>query len=67
MNRIVFAAVLLSALLLLPGCKEKVACDRADSDAVCKVFQQCLRSNTSAEVCRMGEQDANRIEKGNKH
>jgi hypothetical protein len=67
MNRIDFAAVLLSALLLLPGCKKKVACDPADSDAVCKGFQQCLRSNTSAEVCRMGEQDANRIEKGNKH
>ena len=67
MNRIVFVAVLLIALLLLPGCKKKMACDRADSDAVCKGFQQCLRSNTSAEVCRMGEQDANRIEKGNKH
>jgi hypothetical protein len=67
MNRIDIAAVLLSVLLLLPGCKKKVACDPADSDAVCKGFQQCLRSNTSAEVCRMAEQDANRIEKGNKH
>jgi hypothetical protein len=67
MNRIDFAAVLLAALLLLPGCKKNVACDPADSDAVCKGFQQCLRSNTSAEVCRMAEQDAKRIEKGNKH
>jgi hypothetical protein len=67
MNRIVFVAVLLIALLLLPGCKKRMACDPADSDAVCKGFQQCLRSNTSAEVCRMAEQDANRIEKGNKH
>ena len=67
MNRIVFAAVLLAALLLLPGCKKKVVCDPADSDAVCKGFQQCLRSDTSAEVCRMAEQDANRIEKSNKH
>ena len=67
MNRIVFAAVLLTTLLLLPGCKKKVACDPADSDAVCRGFQQCLRSETSAEVCRMAEQDANRIEKGNKH
>jgi uncharacterized protein YgiB involved in biofilm formation len=67
MKRIDIAAVLLSALFLLPGCKKKVACDPTDSDAVCKGFQQCLRSTTSAEVCRMAEQDANRIEKGNKH
>jgi uncharacterized protein YgiB involved in biofilm formation len=67
MNRIAFAALLFIALLLLPGCKKKVACDPADSDAVCKGFQQCLRSDTSAEVCRMAEQDANKIEKGNKH
>ena len=67
MNRIAFAALLLIALLLLPGCKKKGACDTADSEAVCKGFQQCLRSDTSTEVCRMAEQDANRIEKGNKH
>jgi hypothetical protein len=67
MNRIVFAVVLPSALCLLPGCKRKEARDRADSDAVCKGFQQCLRTDTSTEVSRMGEQDANKIGKGNKH
>jgi hypothetical protein len=67
MPRIATAVLLLSTLLLLPGCKKHVACDPADSEAVCKGFQQCLRSDTSAEVCRMAEQDANKIEKGNKH
>ena len=67
MPRIATVALLLSTLLVLPGCKKHVACDPADSEAVCKGFQQCLRSDTSAEVCRMGEQDANKIEKGNKH
>jgi uncharacterized protein YgiB involved in biofilm formation len=67
MPRIATAVLLLSTLLVLPGCKKHVACDPADSAAVCKGFQECLRSDTSAEVCRMGEQDANKIEKGNKH
>jgi len=67
MRKIAIAATLFSTLLVLPGCKKQVACDPADSDAVCKGFQQCLRSDTSAEVCRMGEQDANKIEKGNNH
>jgi hypothetical protein len=67
MPRIATAVLLLSTLLVLPGCKKHVACDPADSEAVCKGFQQCLRSDTSAEVCRMAEQDANKIEKGNKH
>ena len=67
MRKIAIAAALFSTLLALPGCKKHIACDPADSDAVCKGFQQCLRSDTSAEVCRMGEQDANKIEKGNKH
>jgi hypothetical protein len=67
MRRATVTAALLSTLLLLTGCKKQIACDPADSQAVCKGFQQCLRSDTSAEVCRMGEQDANKIEKGNKH
>jgi uncharacterized protein YgiB involved in biofilm formation len=67
MPRIATAVLLLSTLLVLPGCKKHVACDPADSAAVCKGFQECLRSDTSAEVCRMGEQDANKIEKANKH
>jgi hypothetical protein len=67
MRRATVTAALLSTLLVLAACKKQVACDPADSQAVCKGFQQCLRSDTSAEVCRMGEQDANKIEKGNKH
>jgi len=63
MRKIAIAA-LFSTLLVLPGCKKHVACDPADSDAVCKGFQQCLRSDTSAEVCRMLEQDANKVDKG---
>jgi hypothetical protein len=58
---------LLSTVAVLSGCKKQVACDPVDSQAVCKGFQDCLRSDTSAEVCRMAEQDANKIEKGNKH
>jgi uncharacterized protein YgiB involved in biofilm formation len=67
MRKIAIAVALLSTLLVLPGCKKQVACDPADSAAVCKEFKQCLRSDTSTEVCQMAEQDANKIEKGNKH
>ncbi len=67
MRPIAVTVLLLSTLAVLSGCKKQIACDPADSQAVCKAFQQCLRSDTSAEVCRMGEQDANKIEKGNKH
>ncbi len=67
MRPIAVTVLLLVALAILSGCKKQLACDPADSQAVCKGFQQCLRSDTSAEVCRMGEQDANKIEKGNKH
>lgn len=58
------AAALLFSLLIPCGCKKHVACAPADSEAVCKGFQQCLRSDTSTEVCRMAEQDANKIGKG---
>ena len=67
MRPIVVTILLISTLVVLSGCKKQTACDPADSQAVCKGFQQCIRSNTSTEVCRMGEQDANKIEKGNKH
>ena len=66
MRRIIVAVALLSTLFTL-SCKKQIACDPADSEAVCKAFQQCLRSNTSAEVCRMGEQDANKLDKNKKH
>jgi len=67
MHRIIVVVALLATLVVLPGCKKQVACDPADSDEVCKAFQQCLRSDASAEVCRMGEQDANKLEKNKKH
>ena len=67
MRRIIVAIAMLANLVVLPGCKTQVACDPADSDEVCKAFQQCLRSDTSAEVCRMGEQDANKVEKSKRH
>jgi uncharacterized protein YgiB involved in biofilm formation len=67
MHRIIVVVALLATLVVLSGCKKQVACDPADSDEVCKAFQQCLRSGTSAEVCRMGEQDANKLEKNKKH
>jgi hypothetical protein len=66
MRRIIIAGTLLSTLFIL-SCKKQIACDPADSEAVCKAFQQCLRSDTSTEVCRMGEQDANNLEKNKKH
>ncbi|MGA8732984.1 MAG: hypothetical protein WB558_03600 [Terriglobales bacterium] len=66
MRRIIVAAALLSTLFI-GSCKKQIVCDPADSEAVCKAFQQCLRSETSAEVCRMGEQDANKLEKNKKH
>lgn len=61
------AIALISTFLILSGCKKHVACDPQDSKKVCDAFQQCLRSDTSTEVCKMGEQDANSIEKGSKH
>jgi hypothetical protein len=67
MRPIAVTVLLLSTLVILAGCKKQVACDPADSQAVCKGFQDCLRSDTSAEVCRMAEQDANKIQKGTQH
>ncbi len=67
MRKIAAAFSLFSALIVFAGCKKQIACDPADSEAVCKQFQQCLRSDTSAEVCRMGERDANNLDKGPKH
>ena len=53
----------LVSMSLFTGCKKQEKCAAGDSPQVCKAFQDCLKSNTSAEVCRMGEQDANGIEK----
>jgi uncharacterized protein YgiB involved in biofilm formation len=67
MRQIVVILTLLSSFLILQGCKKQLACDPADSDAVCKGFKQCLQADTSPEVCQMAEKDANKVEKGNKH
>jgi hypothetical protein len=61
------AAAFVAALLFLSGCKKHLACDPADSEAVCKQFQQCLRSDTSTEVCKMAEQDADKLDQRSKH
>jgi len=66
MRRVLVAGSLLSTLFIF-SCNKQIACDPADLEAVCKAFQQCLRSDTSTEVCRMGEQDANKLEKNKKH
>lgn len=60
MRRLVITSLF---ILLIAGCKKQATCDPADSEAVCKGFQDCLRSDTSAEVCRTAEQDANKIGK----
>jgi hypothetical protein len=40
------------------SCKRKEQCAAGDTPQVCQAFQSCLKSDTSAEVCRMGERDA---------
>jgi hypothetical protein len=57
--------------VVFTGCKGKDTknetknqqCAAGDTAEVCKAFQECLRSDTSAEVCRMGEQDASQPRK----
>lgn len=66
MLRVSMAALLLTSSLILAGCKRQAACDSSDSRAVCEQFQQCLRSDTSTEVCRAAEQDANKLDKHGK-
>ncbi len=64
MRRICIATItILVSVSLFTGCKKQEKCAAGDSPQVCKAFQDCLKSNTSTEVCRMGEQDANGIEK----
>ncbi len=64
MQRLSFVAItILVSALLFTGCKKQEKCAAGDSPEVCKAFQQCLKSNTSTEVCRMGEQDANAVQK----
>ncbi len=55
-------AVLILALAFT-GCKKPEQCAANDTPAVCKAFQECVKSDTSTEVCRMGEQDASQSRK----
>jgi hypothetical protein len=53
--------VAVSALIIFlacASCKKQEQCAAGDTPQVCKAFQDCLKSDTSTEVCRMGEQDA---------
>jgi hypothetical protein len=53
--------VAITALIVSLGCascKKQEQCAAGDTPQVCKAFQDCLKSDTSTEVCRMGEQDA---------
>ena len=64
MRRMCIATItVLVSMLFLSGCKKQEKCAAGDSQEVCKLFQQCLKSNTSTQVCRMGEQDANSVQK----
>jgi len=64
MQRMCIATITVLVLMLfLSGCKKQEKCAAGDSAEVCKMFQQCLKSNTSTQVCRMGEQDANSVQK----
>ncbi|MGC2162258.1 MAG: hypothetical protein WA634_10140 [Silvibacterium sp.] len=67
MRRISALFMSLTLLSILSGCKKNVTCDPGDSRAVCEQFQQCLRSDTSTEVCKMAEQDANKLDQRGKH
>lgn len=53
--------VVITALIVIVacvGCKKQEQCAAADTPQVCRAFQDCLKSDTSTQVCRMGEQDA---------
>ena len=53
----------LAVMIVFTGCKTPEKCAAGDTAEVCNAFQECLKSNTSAEVCRLGEQDASRSRK----
>jgi hypothetical protein len=54
----VVAALTLS--LVFTGCKKKEQCASGDSPEVCKAVQECFASDTSTDVCREAEKDANK-------
>jgi uncharacterized lipoprotein YajG len=54
---------LLTATIVLTGCKKQEQCAPGDTPAVCKGVQECFKSATTIEVCREGERDAMKITK----
>lgn len=64
MRRICIATItILVSMSLFTGCKKQEKCAAGDTTQVCQAFQECLKSNTSAAVCRMAEQDADQSRK----
>jgi len=58
--RNIFIVAVLVVTILFTGCKKHEQCAAGDTSEVCKLFQECVQSNTSTAVCRMGEQDASK-------
>lgn len=50
---------ILALVIVFTGCKKKEQCAAGDTPEVCKAVQECFASDTSVEVCRIGEKDAN--------
>jgi hypothetical protein len=62
MFRHIFAVVLVVGTLVTSGCRQEEQCAAGDSPAVCRGFQECLRSNVATTVCRQAERDATQIQ-----
>jgi len=60
MKYISFVA-LLTAALIVTGCKKQEQCAPGDTPEVCKGVQECFKSGTTVEVCREGEKDAMKV------
>ena len=52
---------LLTAALIVTGCKKQEQCAPGDTPEVCKGVQECFKSGTAIEVCREGERDAMKV------
>jgi type IV secretion system protein TrbI len=50
---------ILALVIVFTGCKKQEQCAAGDTPEVCKAVQECFASDTSIEVCRIGEKDAN--------
>ena len=62
-NSLFAATIIFSVTVTVVGCKKPVEqCAPGDSPAVCQQVQKCFQSDTSVEVCREGEKDANAVE-----